>query len=386
MPDVSPLLLAAPWLFPFLSLFRLAKKTPSLRDAAPASQRSVSVIVPARNEAAAIETLLTSLSATTYPRLEVIVVDDRSSDGTAAIVQRLMTADLRLRLVRGGDLPEGWYGKPWACRQGYEAAGGEVLVFTDADTRHAPELLAHAVGALESTGADLVTVAPRQRCLTFWERLIMPQVWILLAIRYHPAQVNRATRARDVIANGQFVMVRRAAYEAVGTHESVRGEVAEDLALAQRFWGAGKKIHFAFAEDLMETRMYTGLRHLIEGWSKNIYLGGRRSFPEEPIQRALVPVTLTAGMLFWLLPPLLVGLGLVGVVPRLLLAPALLATGGSLLYWCLIAFGMEIPLWYSLGYPLGALLTFYIIARSTLRGRGRVEWKGRTYGAAINRG
>jgi len=188
-----------------------------------------------------------------------------------------------------------------------------------------------------------------------------------------------------VIANGQFVLSRREAYDAIGGHAAVRGEVAEDLALAQRLWRAGRPLHFAFADTLMETRMYTGLGHLVEGWSKNIYLGARRSYPDEPVRRALVPATLTAAMLFWLAPPAVVALVLGGLAPAALLLPAELATGASLTYWSLISAGMRIPAWYGLFYPVGALLTLGIILRSTRRGAGRVESKGRTYGAAVNR-
>jgi chlorobactene glucosyltransferase len=233
--------------------------------------------------------------------------------------------------------------------------------------------------------ADLVTVAPHQRCESFWERLVMPQVWMLLGLRYHPVTVNRARRARDVIANGQFILVARGTYQALGGHASVRAEVAEDLALAQRFWRAGKRLHFAFAERLMETRMYTSLAQIIEGWSKNIYLGGRRSFPEEPVARALVPVSLTLTMLFWLLPALLLPLAWLGALPLASLGWLQLAAGASFAFWCLISAGMGIPAWYGLLYPVGAGMTLYIILRSTARGRGRVEWKGRTYGEALNR-
>ena len=335
----------------------------------------MSVIIPARNEATTIETVVRSVLASTFDPVELIVVDDRSTDDTAAIVERLAGGDRRLRLVRGDALPPGWYGKPWACVQGYRAAAGELLVFTDADTRHEPELLARAVGALQSEAADLVTVAPRQRCVGFWERVIMPQIWLLLGIRYHPRRVNRARRERDVIANGQFILVPRTAYEAVGTHAVVRQEVAEDLALAQAFHRAGRKLHFAFAERLMETRMYQNLPQLIEGWSKNVYLGGRRSFPHEPVLRALVPVILAAALLFWLVPPV----ALVAAPGGALAGAAALATALSALFWILISYGMRIPPGYGLLYPLGAAMALYIVARSTWRGRRRVEWRGRTY-------
>jgi hypothetical protein len=232
------------------------------------------------------------------------------------------------------------------------------------------------VGALRAEQADLVTVAPHQLCVTFWERVVMPQIWLLLALRYHPARVNRATRERDVIANGQFILMPRASYEAVGTHEVVRGEVAEDLALAQALHRAGRRLHFAFAERLMETRMYRSLPELIEGWSKNMYLGGRRSFPDEPLLRSLVPLMLVLAFAFWLLPPaVLIATGGTGGVG----AAGLLATVLSAVFWMLISHGMRIPAWYGLLYPLGALVAMYIGARSAWRGGRLVEWRGRSY-------
>jgi len=377
MTSLLELLPALPWLAPFASLFRLADNGPNLSDVPPATGTPVSVIIPARNEAAVIETVVRSVLASTYQPLELLVVDDRSTDDTASIVKRLAEEDSRVRLVPGEPVPEGWYGKPWACLQGYRAARGDLLLFTDADTRHEPELLARAVGALRQERADLVTVAPRQRCVTFWERLVMPQVWLLLALRYHPSRVNRAARARDVIANGQFILVPRESYEAVGTHRIVRGEVAEDLALAQAFQRAGRRIHFAFAERLMETRMYHSLPHLVEGWSKNMYLGGRRSFPESPVLRALVPVMLAASFAFWLVPPAALVLAAGGLVPA-----AAAATGLSAVFWMTISYGMKIPAWYGLLYPLGALVGLYIGLRSTWRGARRVEWRGRVYEGA----
>jgi chlorobactene glucosyltransferase len=338
----------------------------------------VSVIVPARNEAATIATVVRSILDTSYSPFELLVVDDRSSDRTAAIVESL-PPDPRLRLIRGEELPEGWYGKPWACFQGYRHARGDLLLFTDADTRHQPALLGHAVGALEQENAALVTVSPTQRCVTFWERLIMPQIWFLLALRYHPQTVNRARRASDVIANGQFILTSRTAYEIAGTHAAVRHEVAEDLALAQTYLAKGLKLHFAFAERLMETRMYQSLAHLIEGWSKNIYLGGRRSFPDEPLRRALVPVMLVLAMLFWLAPPAVLIAAAGDPALGQVAPPALAATGLSALFWMLICYGIKIPVLYGLAYPMGALMALYVILKSTWRGGRRVEWRGRIY-------
>jgi chlorobactene glucosyltransferase len=367
---------ALPWLAPFAALARLADTRPNLSAVTPASGELVSVIVPARNEAATIATVVRSVLGSAYQPLELLVVDDRSTDATALILRRLATEDRRVRVIAGEPLPDGWYGKPWACEQGYREARGDLLLFTDADTRHHPELLGRAVAALRSEGAGLLTVAPHQRCVTFWERLVMPQIWLLLGLRYHPRRVNRARRERDVIANGQFILVPREAYESAGTHAAVRHEVAEDLALAQRFLRSGRTIHFAFADGFMETRMYHSLAELIEGWSKNIYLGGRRSFPDEPLLRAASPLMVVAALLFWLVPPAMLAGG--GEVR----SAAILAVALSAIFWMLMSIGMRIPFYYGLGYPLGALMALYIAARSTWRGDRKVEWRGRVYGTS----
>ncbi len=371
------LLPALPWLAPFLALPKLARTEPNLSSVPPSSGLLVTVVVPARNEAANLPTVVGSILASTYEPFELVVVDDRSTDETAAIAANLASADARLRVIHGEPLPEGWYGKPWACLQGFRAARGDLVLFTDADTRHEPELLARAVGALRQTGADLVTVAPHQRCESFWERLVMPQIWLLLGIRYHPGRVNAARRERDVIANGQFILTTREAYEAAGMHTAVKQEVAEDLALAQAYLRAGRRLHFVFADRLMETRMYRSLGELVEGWSKNMYLGGRRSFAGHPILQALVPVMITAPFGFWLAPPgallLTGGAGPVG-------GAALAATLASATFWMLVSYGMRIPLLYGLLYPLGAAMALMIAGRSIVRGGRKVVWRGRTYG------
>ncbi len=376
---------ALPWAAPFLSFLRLADRRPDLARARPASGRLLSVIIPARNEREVIGNVVRSILGGGYEPLELIVVDDQSGDGTANVVRAIAAGDPRVRLVEGAPLPGGWYGKPWACAQGAAVAGGRLLLFTDADTTHRPGLHALAVGLREELDADLLTLAPRQRCVTFWERLVMPQVWLLLGFRFHPRVVNRARRPRDLIANGQFILIGREAYDAIGGHAAVRGEVAEDLALAQALHAAGRRVRFAFAERHMETRMYRSLGHMVEGWAKNLYLGGRRSFPDEPILRALVPVGLGLAIGFWLLPTIGVLLGLSGLAPALV-APALRAWGVAAAFWALVSAGMRVPPWYGLLHPLGAGMALASGALSTARGGRRVEWKGRVYGRGAGNG
>ena len=375
---LTALLAALPWTAPYFGMPRLASTSPNLTDVAPEDGVPVSVIIPARNESGQIETVVRSVLASTYRPLEVLVVDDRSTDDTAARVEALARNDGRLRLVRGEPLPGGWYGKPWACRQGARAASGEVLVFTDADTVHDPALLGHAVAMLRREHADLLTLSPKQLVVSFWERLIMPQIWVILGLRYHPARVNHRTDPRDVIANGQFLMFPRASYEAIGTHDVVKGEVVEDLAMAQHVVRQGRRLRFVFAQTLMETRMYQNLGQLVEGWSKNLYLGSRLTYPGRPLMQALAPFMIMAALLFWLLPPLGLLAAVAGVAPALLGWSAL-ATALACGFWALISFGMGAPMWYGLLYPLGAGAALYILLRSMLRGARKVEWRGRVY-------
>ncbi len=371
MAELADLLPALPWALAWLALPLLQRRSPQLTDAPRARAPRVSVIIPARNEAANIERVLTSLRASTYPDLEILVVDDRSADDTFAIASRVAGADPRVRVLAGAELPSGWFGKPWACVQGFRGARGELLLFTDADTWHAPDALEHAVGAMHREDAGMVTVITGLDCLTFWERVAMPMFLVPLAIRYHPQRINRARHARDVIANGQFILVQREAYLAAGTHEAVRGEVAEDLMLSQVWFRKGFRSYIAFAEDLVRTRMYTGLGQIVEGWSKNFYLGGRASFPDEPVWRALVPVAASGAAVFWIAP----AAWLVAAPGPAAVTAFLLATG----FWALVARGMRIPGRYGLSHPLGAAVLLYIAVRSAWRGDRRVEWRGRRY-------
>src|SRR6266480_5774217 len=178
-------LLAAPWILVLLLvLYGYATRRPRLRAyQAVNTGPLVSVIIPARNEARNIERCVRSVLATDYKPIEVIVVDDRSTDGTAELVEP--ATGERLRLVRGAELPPpgGWFGKQWAIVQGYKVARGELLLFADADTKHEPELIPRAVRGLQHERVDLFTVLPRQEMLTFWERLIQPHVFVALESR-----------------------------------------------------------------------------------------------------------------------------------------------------------------------------------------------------------
>ncbi len=371
------------WLIPVAYLVllvvivvRYARRGPRLADYPPQPAGPlVSVIIPARNEAGNIERCVRSVLTAAYAPFEVIVVDDRSTDGTAEIVERLAAAPEaagRILLLRGADLPPVWFGKPWAVVQAYRAARGDLLLFTDADTAHTPELLPRTVAVLEREHVDLVSLLARQEMVSFWERLVQPHVFLALASRV--GDLRRVCRTRvvwDAIAAGQYILTRRTAYEAVGTHEVVRSTVTEDVALAQAYARAGRDIFLVHAVEFMATRMYKSLAEIVEGWSKNLALGVPLMLPPIAVVRRLAPYVMWLPVLAWVVPP---------IVWALTGSPVAAATTViSLLIWAEVYRREGAPLWYVLLYPLGAMMVAYLMLLSAWRGGRRVEWRGRVY-------
>jgi chlorobactene glucosyltransferase len=376
------ILAALPWIVPPIVTFSRLRRSRSLdaeADAPPQNPPMVSVIVPARNEAGNIERCIRSILSTTYPRLELLVIDDSSTDDTADVARKAANGDPRARIVSNAPLPEGWFGKQWACSTGAKIARGDILQFTDADTVHSPDLVVRSVNAIERTRADLFSVAGRQELGGFWERVIQPQIFSILSMRYGGTEsVNESPRISDKIANGQCIFVRRTAYDAVGGHASVRTSVAEDLMLAQKFFAARKQVVLMLGVNQLSTRMYASLRDIIAGWRKNVFAGGLDAVPFGRIGRTLFPLAL-------LLPPVM---ELFPVVV-LLFSPFVSSTP-AILWWSVIASAATLGWWvavyiaigenplYALAYPIGALVILYIFLTAVIRGR-RVSWKGRTY-------
>jgi chlorobactene glucosyltransferase len=345
----------------------------------PADPPLVSVIIPARNEAHNIERCLRSILTTTYPRVEVIVVNDHSTDATGDIARSIAATDQRVRVIGNPDLPEGWFGKQWACENGAIASSGEILQFTDADTVHSSDLLTRAVNAMLRRNADLFTVAGRQEIVSFWEKLVQPQVFAIMAIRYGGTEtVTRSKRAKDKIANGQCFFVRRAPYEELSRHALVKSHVADDLMMAQRFFRAGKSIVGALGIEQLSTRMYTSLGELFTGWGKNVFAAGRDTVPLGWLGRVTFPLTLPLSPLIGAMPTGVLLASLVVPISHPWLMWAVFAQACALIWWAYVYRVIdESPLWTLLS-PIGAFMTFLIFLRAVVRGK-RVAWKGREY-------
>ena len=379
---MTPLLFVLPWLG-LLAFVLFVVREPTELPAPPSGEADaaslVSVIVPARDEALNIETCLASLTQSTYPAFEVVVVDDRSSDDTARLARSFDAGNARrLVVIDGAELPPGWLGKPWACWQGAQVADGQLLLFTDADTVHGRDLLGRAVAGLAEERADLLTLMGRQLMETFWEKLVQPQIFFMMVCRFPRFEsLVRSSRWREAIANGQFLLFRREVYESFGGHQAVRDEVAEDLALAQVVKRGGHVLRIRGARADLATRMYRSLAHLVEGWSKNIVQGGLQTYPPG-LRPFVAPASLTFGVGLWLMPPAAVVLGALGVIGPEWLVWSASVYGISVVLWGHFMWRMGAPVTYAPLYPLGAIVGTYIFVLSWIRGR-HVVWKGRSY-------
>ena len=382
MPALAPILLAIPWvLAPIVAIVR-ASHSRSLdeeRDTPPANAPLVSLVIPARNEAHNIRRCVESALASSYPRLEVIVVDDHSTDDTGAIAWELAERDARVRVLTPPPLPAGWFGKQWACSAGAEASGGEIIGFLDADTWQADDLVTRVVNAMASRNADLLSVAGTQDLGSFWERLVQPQVFGVLAQRYGGTEeVNRSRFASQKIANGQCLWVRRAAYVEMGGHGAVRDKVAEDLALGQHWFRAGRTVSLVLGLEQLTTRMYTSLAELNAGWGKNIYAGGRDAMPFGAMGRVLFPFALVAPSVFQLAPPVVLVLAMLGALGHGALMWSAITFAANVVWWALVYAWLRYSPLYALLHPLGAATLLYIALGAMVRGR-RVRWKERDY-------
>jgi chlorobactene glucosyltransferase len=359
----------------------------------PAEAAMISVCIPARNEERNIRACVEAVLAQDYPNFETIVLDDRSSDKTSAILHELVLGSGSslpemhertpvLHIMNGSELPEGWAGKPHALFQASAAARGQWLCFIDADTFLSPTALSSCHAKAIETGADMFTIMTFQMMGSFWEKVVLPLVMTALSVGFSPRKVNDPKR-RDAIANGQFILIRRSVYDAIGGHESVKDQIVEDKAISEQVKWNGHRLIVADGHAVARTRMYTSLPEMWEGWTKNIYLGLRDQAGLLYLGIFGATVALLAA-LFLPVWPLLAIYRLLnggGWMAGIVLLESLVFWGYLINVRARVARAMEISLWYALTTPLGAAVFAGMMITSAFRvisGKG-VAWKGRLY-------
>jgi glycosyltransferase involved in cell wall biosynthesis len=330
----------------------------------------VSVIVPARNEEVCLKACLESLVGQTGVRLEIIVVDDGSTDRTREIAQSFP----QVQVVEPKRLPKGWSGKNNALVAGAKVARGEWILFTDADTVHHPGSLARSVAEAVSQKADLLSYSPEQEVHGFWEKAVMPVIFSELAATYRPLEVSDPASS-VAAANGQYILVSREAYNDVGGHRAVATELLEDVALARAVKVSGRRIFFRYGGDAVRTRMYRSFAQLQEGWTKNLVL----LFPS-PMRLAVLRLTEFVLIVGSAVVAVMMGVrgrtragAAIGII-------ALVLTGLLLGRIRKANFSWDANCLALVGLPLFS----YLLLRSKIsHSRGSVTWKGRIYPAGI---
>jgi len=350
----------------------------------PSNPPGISVCVPARNEERNILACVEGILNQDYPIFEVIVLDDRSTDSTPEILRQLATQNVKLHIINGSDLPQSWAGKPHALYQASAHAHGEWLCFIDADTFLFPETLSSCYSKAIETQADMFTIMTFQILGSFWEKTIMPLVLTALSAGFSPRKVNDP-KTKDAIANGQFIMIKRSVYEAIGGHESVKDSIVEDKAISEQVKWNGFRLIVADGMKVAKTRMYTSLPEMWEGWTKNIYLGlrdqagllwlGAFGALLAFLASVFLPIWPLLGINWYLNGGEWIALGV--VIESLFLWVYLIYTRAA------VAVNLEIPPWYALTTPLGAGVFGAMMLTSAWNvvSRKGVTWKGRTYQA-----
>jgi len=350
-------------------------EVPLLRRAPEAALPALSIVVPARDEERSIEDCVRSLAEQRYlDDAEVIVVDDCSTDATPAILARLAAEYPALRVVRGEPLPEGWAGKPWALAQGAALARGAWLLFTDADSVHAPAGAASALAFSIAAKTDALTICTGQELGSFWERAVLPAILgVIFFATGTLAEVNDPMRPRRALANGQYILVDRAVYDVLGGHAALRGELVEDVEFARKLKKDGRfRLTLGGGSALAHVRMYRSLPEIWNGFTKNVFVGAEGNV-----------AVLCAGVLWLSLLSAGLPLALIALARRrpLLALEALAATAAVVgtAYRGMRMVGISPGSAFL--HPLGTAVFAAIAANSAwcgLSGRG-VVWRGRRY-------
>lgn len=353
------------WVAAFIRTIVNLLLIPTLRPGS-ADGPPVSIVIPARNEERSIGETVTRLLRQTYRKLELIVVDDGSTDATPDILRKIGEADSRLIVLRNEETPDGWLGKPWALHRGAEVATGELLLFVDADISYEPDAVAAMVARLRESGVAMLSALPRLEMRGFWENALIPQLAMTI-FSFLPTWLGNRTKIRMLgVGGGPGNMVWRNAYDLAGGHVALRAAVVDDVGLARLIRQSGQRTEAVRSDGLISVRIYHGLHEIVHGFTKNAFSVLNRNYVA-----ALVVAILT--ILFHVLP---YAMALAG--SRVAVATVLMITATRLLLFSVLRYSLLSALFL---HPVMNLAWTYIFLRSMwITGvRRKLTWRGRDY-------
>src|SRR5438445_3714250 len=368
------------WILLIKSMWISFRDSPFLDrfDARPHAKPKVSVIVPARNEEGFIEKCLASLLDQDYENYEIIAIDDRSEDKTGEIIKKMAEKNSKIIYVLAEPKPENWMGKNWACFEGFKKSSGELLLFTDADTRHSNTTISLSVSHLASEVLDALTVIPKLLCMDRWTKITLPMLSTFLHTRFSAIRVNDPSKKTGYFF-GSFFIIKRSTYESVGTHEGVKNEIVEDGALGKKVKESGYKLKMVRGEHLIEAvwaRDLSTLWHALKRLMIPLYLHNKG-----------ISIGIFFAVLFLLFMPFPIlaysaifeslsesfsTLFVISIITVLLLYFAAILEAKK---------GLSLGLGYALLGPIGSFIIVSGFAAGILQAKSNtaVIWRGRTY-------
>ncbi len=378
--------IALGWSYAFLRTVRAFRKRKwelSPKDKKSTSHDLVSIIIPARNEEYGIHRAVVTALEQDHEHCELLVFNDGSTDKTGEILQNLKehhprAGRLTLLTGEGGQLPQGWYGKPWALQRAQQHASGSWLAFVDADVNLNPALISRALAYAQDHGLEMVTGLGRLEVDSFWEKVLQPAVGALILAGNSLSQVNDSSLPEKNLANGQFIMISRKAYDQLGQHECVQSNILDDIGIARALSAKRISYHCLILNDLFSCRMYTSFAEIWEGWSKNLFAGLRYSW-----MNLITAVSFT--FLFSCLGPLLLLLSVFIVIPKEMLIWGFVITLLLQATRAVADLRRDQPILYGITHAPASFIVCLLMVNSGIRSaRGTVSWKGRRYRPSAN--
>jgi len=368
------------WIFLIKSMLKSFKETPYLErfEKIKHDYPKVSVILPARNEEDFLAKCLDTLVDQDYPNYEIIVIDDSSQDSTGNIIIEYANKYSKIIPVSAKPKPEGWMGKNWACVEGYKKSTGDLLLFTDADTKHSKNVITLVVDHLESNKLEALTVIPRLVTLDFWTNITLPMISTFLHTRFSAIRVNDPTKKTGYFF-GSFFIINKKTYEKIGTHEGVKQEIIEDGAL-------GKKVK----ENGHKMKMVRGERFIEAIWARDkstLWNGLKRLMIPLSLQSQKIAVGIFFAVLFLLFIPFPVFVSSLFLVfesnsysslfVSSLVASILIYAGGIIE----VKKGLDLRLVFSAFAPIGSLVVVLAFLSGLYQAKkdSAISWRGRRY-------